>query len=1050
MFKKLQTLLLVVFLLPAGAFAQSGAITGVVTDASSGDPLPGTNVLIVELNRGAATDTDGEYSIAGIPAGTYTVRANFVGFSRFETTVEVGTGIVTLNIELQPDILGLDELVVTGTGTQVDRANLTQSISKVSSQQIENVSVTSTDALLQGRAAGVVVTSSSGAPGSGISVRIRGSSSISASNEPLYVVDGVPVTTGDFGSIFTGGQGLNTLADINPEDIESIEVLKDASATAVYGARGANGVVLINTKRGNSGQTQFSATYSYGIKENNRNDEVEFLSGPEHVRALVEGAWMDYFYDFGNFGGFDNFEDTDYQERLADVRAATPLLFGTAFENVVSPNISPFLDDPSTAPTTDFVDAIFREGETQRFNLSANGGNENTRFFVSGTYYDEKGVLINNDFERLNGRINLDHTFNEDLNFGASVSYNRADNFRIENDNNIFGVITNAFLATPTAPIRLDDGSFNPAAGPFSNSVAESEVINQATTTRFIGNAFFNWNVYKNFSVGGKAGLDRFDLDENTFNPSFTNQGSPLGNAFAALTINQRWFTELRASYTNTFNRVHDLDAIALLSYEENDVDDQQTEGNDFPNDNLRTINSAATTEGTSFATSFGLVSWTGRVNYGYDSRYLVTLSGRYDASSRFGDENQWGFFPSASVAWRISNESFMENVDFVDELKLRLSAGITGNQGIGNFASLALFGGAGYNARPGLQPTQLPNPDLQWEETEEFNIGLDFTVLNERVDASVDFYQRDTNDLLLNAPIPATTGFTTQNLNVGGIENTGLEIRLSTINVNQRNFQWTTTLTLSTNSNEVTSLVNDEPFSSGFANRVAVGEPLGAFFGFVSDGIFRDADDVANSPTQDGATPGSIKFKDLDGNGVINNDDQEIIGNANPDWFGGFASNFKYKNIELDAFFQFSLGNDVYNNSESFYGRPGFIAEWAVYDDALDRWTPTNRDAELPRASFLDSGNNFRDSDFFLDDGSYLRLKTLRLTYSVKRDVLNKIGLRSLQVFGTAQNVFTITGYDGFDPEVNVFDRSNTAFGTDFFTQPQSRSWEFGINVGF
>lgn len=1053
MLRKLLCTLVFIGLFVPFAMAQSGTITGKVTDAETGETTPGANVLLVESERGTATGANGEYTIENVEPGTYTLRVTFVGYNTYEAQVEVEAGeTVTHNVELETSAIGLDEVVVTGTGT-VERGNLTQSISSVNTEDLEDVSITSTDAMLQGKAAGVTVTQSSGTPGSGVRVRIRGHSSISASNEPLYVVDGVPVTTGDFGNIFSGGQGLNALSTLNSEDIESMTVLKDASATAIYGSRGSNGVVLIETKEGVAGDTKLDFSYTRGSKSFNRGHN--FMTGPEHVEAITEGAWL----DMKNAGfPFDDYENTDYQSRLQDVNNNIAALFGApagafGLGAVTSDNINQYLDDPSSAPTTDWTDAIFRTGTTDKFNISANGGNVDTRYFASATFFEENSIMINNKFQRMNGRLNLDHNVNDDFSINARISYNKVDDKRIENDNNIYGVLTNAQLATPTAPIRNDDGTFNSSVGGFSNPVAESQVTNQAITTRFVGSVSADYNVHENVTISGKTGLDRFDLEENTFDPSFTNQGSPLGSAFEAVTFNQRWFSEISANYSNTFADVHDIDAIVLGSWEENDVEVQTTQGTDFPSDQTRSIAAAATTEGSSTSTAFGLRSITSRINYSFDDRYLLTVNGRVDESSRFGEGHQAGFFPSASVAWRLSNESFMDEFDFLNQFKLRGSVGITGNQsGIDNFASRALYGVSSFNSTPTLAPNQLSNPNLKWEETTEYTVGLDLAVLEERFSLTVDVYKKDTDDLLLSAPIPATTGFTSFIDNIGSIKNEGIEISLNTVNLQKGDFRWSTSLNWTTYRNEVTKLVNDEPFNSGFANRVEVGEPLGAFYGYKTDGIWNTQEEIDNSGIDsDDADLGGIRYVDTNDDGKITSDDQTIVGNANPDFSGGITNTFNYKGFRLNVFVQYSYGNDVFNNSAQFYGNPGFITEWGVESNyGNKRWTPDNKDAEYPRASFLDFDSSLsRDNDFFMDDGSYLRVKRLSLSYTFPAEMLQRINMRSAEVFVTGTNLFTLTNYSGLDPEVNTFDRSNTAFGTDFFTFPQHRSIEFGINLG-
>lgn len=1044
MFKKLQLLALALFL-PLCASAQSGSLSGKVTDAKTGEPLTGATVIIQSITKGASADINGDYTVTGIPAGSYTVLTQFVGYKTATNTVEIGSGSVTLDIELAVDLVGLEELVITGYGS-VNRANLTSSISKVSRKEIEESPVVSADALLQGKAAGVQVNADSGTPGGGVSVRIRGASSISANNDPLYVVDGIPLNTGSNSAIGVGNQQLNAISDLNPNEIESIEILKDASATAIYGSRGANGVVLITTRRGVAGDSKINVNISSGFKE--FPNQLEFVNSAQFIEMYVDGLYADYIIggDYANqpWGTYD-----DRHNAVAGFLAP----FG-GYAAVGLPEIDEFGANPSAAPTTDWQDAVFQTGVTQNYSINASGGDVKTRYYVSGDYYDEKGIMLNSGFERINGRLNLDHNINDKASISTSVSYLRSVSERLENDNNIYGVLTSAYLSYPTRAIYNDDGTFNNSVGAFSNPVSASEVFNEAVRTRFIGNVKGEYKFTDEFRITGSLGLDRYDLNEDTYSPSFTNQGSPLGSGAASVGITQTWISEVQAQYNSVFNDVHSVDAVAAISYQENEFERTFTSGTDYPGDVLPNVTNAATTTGSSTGTSSGLESYTARVNYGYDSRYLLTLSGRLDGSSRFSEDNQYGFFPSVAAAWRVSNESFMEDVDLIDELKLRASVGIVGNQGIGNFNYQALFGITSYSGTPGLAPSQLPNPDLKWEETTQVDVGVDIAMLDERVSIALDAYMKTTEDLLLNRPVPSITGFTSFSSNIGSTENQGIELTLTTTNVQTRDMQWTTSLNLSTNRNEVTKLFNDEPFSSGFASRIQVGEEIGAFYGYITDGIWNSqaeidaylAEDPANSVGN--AVPGDVRFVDLNDDGVVNSLDQKIMGSANPDFFGGFNSNFSFQGFELNAFFQFQYGNEIYNNNRGFYEHFGF--SYTATTKALDRWDPDNMDTNVYRSTWFDDNNNTgRDSDLFLEDGSYLRLKSLTVAYNFDEELLDRIGLRSARIYATGANLLTFTEYEGPDPEVNTFSGSNTSLGTDFFTYPQARSIQFGINFG-
>ncbi|MEO1055197.1 MAG: SusC/RagA family TonB-linked outer membrane protein, partial [Bacteroidota bacterium] len=479
------------------------------------------------------------------------------------------------------------------------------------------------------------------------------------------------------------------------------------------------------------------------------------------------------------------------------------------------------------------------------------------------------------------------------------------------------------------------------------------------------------------------------------------------------------------------------------------------TTGTNFPGNQLETVNSAAVSEGFNTSTANSLVSWTSRVNYGYNNKYLVTLSGRVDGSSRFGFENKYGFFPAASVAWRISQD--LPAISAINDLKLRFGVGVNGNNGIGNFASRNLFGVAAFNGLPAVVPNQLGDSELRWERTTSYNLGVDFIVVDERISGSMEVYTSETTDLLLGVPLSRTSGFTQITQNVGSVENRGIEATINSINVSARNFQWTTSLNIALNRNEVLKLNNDdERILSGFASVITEGQPVGAFFGFKTNGLVRTQEqlDALNAGAPDGVYVnaqteiGDVLFVDVNGDGEITGDDQTIIGDANPDFYGGFTNIFSYKNFEVSTFLQFAYGNDIYNNGQSFYEDPGstFGQSRVAFEN---RFTPNNPNTNVPRAHRLDPNGNGRDSDRFIDDGSYIRLKNVTISYNLPSSVLQRIKLRNVRIHATAQNLLTFTGYDGLDPEVNTFSGGNTALGTDFFTFPQARTYAVGINIG-
>lgn len=1034
--KRILTLAVLTLLLTSGtAFGQSGSLGGTVTDAASGTPLPGVNIYLMELSRGAATDADGWYQISNLPAGEYTVRATYVGYKQFRTKVTI-SGSTELNIRLNEDLIGLDEVVVTGYGS-VNRKNLTASISKVDAREIEDTPVISTDALLQGQAPGVNVTSSSGEPGSGVKVRIRGTTSITADNQPLYIIDGMPLDNPNAISSFTDvDQDINVLADISPSDIESIEILKDASATAIYGARAANGVVLITTKRGSAGETRFNASYRRGYRSVDRN--VGQLNGPDYARIMNEGVFNDEAN--GDLAGLT--VEQIYAFGLASA-------FGLpAYGDATYP-----FGNPDTMQTYNWLDQIFQTGEVNTFDFSASGGDVNTRFFISGSVHDETGAIQNTGFTRLSGRANLDHEIQSIGSLKANINYTRGQRDRQFFDNDIRGPLLSAFFSNPTLPIYNADGTPNLEAVPFEHPANAAHQYLESTTTRFVGNASLEREVMPGLSLKGQLGLDRFDLKEDRFEPSFTILGAPSGAGVASATFNQTWLMETTANYTGIFSQKHTLDVLGGISFQNTDLEVTTVTASQYATDLLRTVTASADQTGTSTKTTNGLFSSFGKADYNYDDRYLLSLSARYDGSSRFGENNRFGFFPSVSGGWRISEEAFF-NVGFINELKIRAGYGLTGNQnGIGNFDAVALISpGFDYTNQPGLTPDQLANPDLRWESTRQVNAGLDMSMLQDRLSVTFDVYDKYTEDLLLDVPLPASSGYATITDNVGEMSNRGYEIGINTVNVQGRAFQWTSSLNFSRNFNKVEKLFRGQPILGGYGagtSRVIEGEPIGVFYGFKTDGLFQSQQEIDNS-AQPGAALGDVRFVDTNGDGAITADDQGIIGNPHADFEGSLGNRLSYKGFEANIFLQFSYGNEIWNNTRTFYENPGYITGWNTVEDNIGRWQEAGDQTSIPRATYLDPNNNQRDSDRYVEDGSYLRLKTVTLSYNIPENMIESLRLRSLRLFATGQNLWTWTDYKGFDPEVSTFDRSNISIGVDFGTFPQTRTFEFGIDVGF
>jgi TonB-linked SusC/RagA family outer membrane protein len=1014
-------------LLPVAALAQdTGTITGTVTDAETGETLPGSSVVLIGEEIGASVNSQGQYTLEDVPADDYRVQASFVGYENDiqEVTVQPGE-TVTLDFVLGVSATELEEVVVTGKGGATQRRNLTTSISSVDEEEVQSVPAVSAESALQGRVSGVQVFSSSGTPGGGISVRVRGATSVNGSNQPLYVVDGVPVASGSFTDSFTGGQSAtNALSQIDLSTVASIEVLKGPAATAIYGTRAANGVVLITTDRGQAGGTRVSFEYSAGASQFGK--EPQFLTGSEYIEIRNEGVRNQ---------GFDQLPDATF--------------------NSIFPGTKEFpYGDPAEATDAsgEVFDAVARTGFTQDAKLSLSGGNQSTRFLLSGSYTTEEGVVISQGFQRLGGTVNVDHTFADGRGqLSGSARYNRSVYDKIDNDNSIYGILTNAITSTPTEPVRSDDGTLNDNAGAFANPVRATRVKNQVIDTKFLGNVELSYELIDGLRARVSGGVDRFDEKAKNLAPRTTVEGSPAGTTEQDRFLYANYILESSLNYQTDFLGNQSIDAVVGASAQETNTSRVEASANTFPSDDLLgVVSTGATTEGSSSTSVSGLVSFYGKADYNYDSRYLLTLTGRVDGSSRFGENNRYAFFPAISAAYNIAEEPYADGFDALDQLKLRASVGLSGQQEIGNFTSQGLFtGGSDYAGRSGIQPSQLANPDLRFEETLQTTLGLDFSFFSGRLGGTVAVYQKNTDGLLLSRPLPETSGFSSFTENIGTIENRGIEFALNTVNIDTDNFTWSTSFNVSSNQNEVTSLGGASPFSVGFAGRITEGESIGAFYGYVADGLFRSEQEVENHAFQnDGTAPGDIRFKDLNDDGVINDEDRRVVGNPQPSAYGGLGNNIQWGGLTLDFQFQFSLGGEIFDNTSAFMGGPGGF--FSTYEKYEDRYREGNTDTDIPRATLSDPNNNGRNSSYYVEDGSYARLKTLRLGYDVA-NLLDSFGgsVRNAEVFVIGKNLLTFTGYPGLDPEINYAGSSNTIRGQAFFTQPQSRVIRAGVSVG-
>jgi len=975
------------------ALAQDRTISGKVTSVEDGTPIPGVNVVVKGTTTGAVTDIDGNYKFT-IPAEGGVLQFTFIGLQSKE--VEIGSRSV-IDVQMSSDVEQLSEVVVTGYGSTL-RSEFTGASSSVGSETLDRLPVISADQALQGQAAGVQVTSASGTPGGGISIRVRGQTSIAASNDPLYIVDGVPVVAGDLQQNGFGGQGGNALAGLNPDDIESIEVLKDASSTAIYGARAANGVVMITTKRGKSGKAQINFGYSRGF------------GNPTNVIDVL---------------GADDWEMIMNEARTNDGLA--PIDYDSS---------------PNADVDTDWLDAVFRTADINQFNLSVSGGDEKTRYFISGSFRDEEGTMGVDDegsnFQRATARLNLDHNASDKFQMGTSIGLSYDMNQRIQNDNNIYGVLSTALLTAPNIPIYEDDGEFSDQP-PFANPVRALLLPRfNNSTKKVIGNAYFNYEFIEDISFRLDASLDYTQLIEDHYMPASTFQGSPSG--VGRYNTNEYTTTVLEPTirYNRTIGNDHKISGVVGATFQERTNFRNSVSGNGFSRESLTYLTSAASiTAGSSLRRDYSFNSIFGRATYAFKGKYLATATLRRDGSSRFGPDNRFGNFWAFSAGWNFSDESFMSGVTWLDLGRIRASYGKTGNDRIGEFTYLGTWsGGANYIDLPASTTLNIANNELKWEETTTLDLGLEFALFGNRLNVNAGYFVGSTVDLLYANPIPESTGFSTVQDNIGEIKNWGWEFDLSGIVLDMSNgFRWNASANISFLNNEVVSLLDPEPILQGFGSAIIEGEPLNTFYIYDFLGV--------NPAT------GDAIYRDVDGNGIINAEDQTVVGNYQPDFLGGFTNDFSFKGLSLSVFFQFIEGVDIYNNNRQFMEHLG-TSPWGMDVSSLRRWQQPGDITDIPRAATgATVGLNNADNSRFLEDGSYLRLKNITLSYDVPNTLLDRIGIREVRVFVTGTNLWTATEYSGFDPEVNVFNNTSTSQGTDFLTFPQSKQVFFGVNLG-
>lgn len=990
------------------AMAQK-TVSGKVSD-SNGDVLPGVTVQIKGTNTGEITNFDGEYSIK-ITGDNVVLLFSYLGMKTKEITY---TGQAILNVVLEDESTRLNEIVVIGYGA-VKKRDVTGTISSVKDSLIKESKTPNLFDAIQGRIAGVNIVSTSGEPGAGVNFNIRGSNSVYGSGSPLFVIDGVQIDI-ESNEIANSGVGstanLDPLSTINPLDIESIEVLKDASATAIYGSRGANGVIIITTKGGKKGELKFNYTGSIGFQQ--AANTIDVISPEEYLT---------------------------YRE-LRDP--------GNSFTNV---NGAP--RDFSNTPSQNWQDLALRTAEVHNHFISASGGTEKTKYSASAGFLEQQGLIIENDYSKYNFRINATHKQSDNLQFGFNLNTAFTETKGVANSGSggdeFNGVVQFLVIANPWEQLDLtqEEEASQEFLSPLSLIYKGDKILR---FTRTLGSFFTQYKVSNHLTFRSQIGANFSGSKMQEFHSSDSRFGWRWnGRAIIRQTETSSYNFTNTLRFSRTFNRKHwvnILGGVEMYRYTRESFftdiigfDNQELGFNDI------SIGQTFKDYGSNRLISKRM-SYFSRINYTLKGKYLFTFNARADGSDRFGANNRWGYFSGGAFAWRAHRENFLKNIKNINDLKFRVSYGQTGNERIPPFTYLASVDNTFYSSNDalnfGLSPGSLGNPDLQWETTTQFNIGFDLGLFNDRFNMTFDYYNKVTTDMLIDAPVPAQTGFNSQWLNLGSVQNRGFEFSFSSVNISKPNFKWTTDFNISTNINEVKDLGNIEfiptLIPSGWITnpgRVIVGEPIGVMYGYVFDGIHQEGNTV-------GATPGTMRYKDLNGDGIIDDEnDRTVIGDSNPKHIGGINNTFTYKNFNLSMFWQWSYGNDVFNAAR--LRTNGFQPFMNITRDYYENaWTPENQSNIAPAFGQIEPVS----SSYFVEDASFLRLKTVNFSYDFPRKMFQGTEISGLRLFISANNLLTFTKYTGFDPEVS----SNNPLirGFERFSYPRARSIIMGLNLNF
>ena len=999
-------------------------ITGHIKDVRTGEPLIGASVIVKsEKGQGVVTDYDGNFSLQTKVEAPLTLRVEYVGYRPLD--VDVYDFEEPVEIALIDNSNRLDEVVVVGYGVQKRKA-LTGAVTTVKNDELLQAS-TSFDNILGGAVAGLDATSSSGQPGASINIRIRGGNSINGGNEPLYVIDGVLIYNSNSATktgVSYADSNFNPLASINPSDIESIEVLKDVSASAIYGSRGANGVIIVTTKNGKRGRVKVDYGYSIGVSKVRKT--LDLLNAEQ---------WGDLYLDLA----------TDAQKTATGVTPAVVSTWGAG---------------------TDWQDALFRTATTQQHQLSISGGSDVERFLISANYTDQEGVIRGTDFTRLGARINYERDIFKNVTVGLKSNVSKSTqkgSYSFGSYSNGFsGILEQALRTSPAVPIYNPDGSYNYAnpfeAGDFvrsgqtPNPIADlSEVDAETKVDNVLVSVFGSWEIIPGLRLRVQGSTDIINTRQNFFGPSTSTAGFNT-EGYASIG-SKRWESD-QVEATLTWNKKwnkHEIEVLGGYTYQQEKSENVLAASANFANENLGyhslQAGSQLITPQSNFVTSV-LYSGIGRINYSLLDRYHLTATLRADGSSRFAKNKKWGWFPSLGFSWNVNEEKFLKSQKWIEDLKIRASIGTVGNQEIGDYRFLSTYAATHYYLGGGTKNAAyyrsgLGNDDLKWETTTSYDLGFDLSILKGKLNFVFDYYHKKTSDLLLSIPVEQTTGFSSQLSNVGNVTNDGVEFAVNATLIQQKDLSWNASANIAHNKNKVTSLgTQQDEIINGNQTIIRVGEALGTYYGWVFDGVVQSGDDLGKVPAPSNKTNveyGDAKFVDRNGDGVVDQaNDRVVLGSAQPKFTYGFASQLRYKNWDLSFNFQGSYGNKLYNQLEQALESPN--ASYNASAKLANRWSETNPSTTVPRAYALNLYNSYLDSRF-IEDASYLRLKNIQVGYSFKPRLQNGTKL-GIYLYASAQNLLTITNYSGFDPEYSGY--------VDRGTYPTARTFTFGVKLSY